>query len=80
MTMNMFGLRHSDDYVENLQVSLAPEEEQLDYLLRYPVYHARYQELKEDDFLPYHGDANGRNYKGFNINSISTTVFEDSRM
>ena len=76
MTMNMFGLRHSDDYVENLQVSLAPEEEQLDYLLRYPVYHARYQELKEDDFLPYHGDANGRNYKGFNINSISTTVFE----
>lgn len=73
--MNTFGLRYSKDWLENLKVSLFPTETYVDYLLRYPIYHSRYQELKERDFKPYNGDANRENYKGFNLNCISTTVF-----
>ncbi|MDD6305400.1 MAG: hypothetical protein PUA75_00390, partial [Clostridiales bacterium] len=64
--MNTFGLRYSKDWLENLKVSLFPTETYVDYLLRYPIYHSRYQELKERDFKPYNGDANRENYKGFN--------------
>lgn len=73
--MNTFGLRYSKDYKENIKVSLFPTETELDYLLKFPIYHARYQEMKEADFKFYNNDANRRNYKGFNLNCISTTVF-----
>lgn len=73
--MNTFGLRYSKDWLENLEVSLFPTESYVDYLLRYPIYHSRYQELKERDFKRYNGDFNRENYKGFNLNCISTTEF-----
>lgn len=75
--MNTFGLRYSKEYPENVKVSLFPTEPYKDYLLRFPIYHSRYQELKKRDFKRYNGDANGRNYKGFNLNCISTTPFEE---
>ncbi len=73
--MNTFGLRYSRDYLENVKVSLFPTESYADYLLRFPVYHSRYQKLKERDFKRYNGDANGSNYKGFNLNCVSTISF-----
>ena len=50
IVMNTFGLRYSRDWVENLKVSLPPDAAYMDYFLRFPVYHARYQELKQMDF------------------------------
>ena len=76
VAMNTFGLRHSKEWEEMLKVSLEDEDSYMDYLLRYPVYHNRYQELKKQDFFPYNGDYNGDNYKGFNLNCISTTYYE----
>lgn len=76
VAMNTFGIRYSKDWEESLTVSLEDETVYGDYLLRYPVYHSRYQNMKEQDFKRYNGDANAENYKGFNLNCISTTVFE----
>lgn len=75
IVMNTFGLRYSKDWTENLKVSLSPKASYMDYFLRFPVYHSRYQELKQMDFKRYNGDVNRENYKGFNTKSISTTVF-----
>ena len=75
VVMNTFGLRYSKDWAENLKVSLSPTASYMDYFLRFPVYHSRYQELKQMDFQLYNGDVNRENYKGFNLNSISTQVF-----
>ncbi len=76
VAMNTFGIQYSEDWKEALEVSLEEEDSYLDYLLRYPVYHSRYQEFKKQDFLPYNGDYNQDNYKGFNLNCISTTYYE----
>lgn len=76
VAMNTFGLRYSKDWKEMLYASLEEEDSYLDYLLRYPVYHARYQELKEKDFKAYNGDPNGAAYKGFNLNARSITEYE----
>lgn len=75
--MNTFGLRYSKDYRENIKVSLFPTETELYYLLKFPIYHARYQEMSEQDFKFYNNDSNRKNYKGFNLNCISTTVFHE---
>lgn len=74
--MNLLGMRYSKDWVECLRVSLKDEKEFLDYFLRYPIYHAKYQELNPEDFMAYNSDANGANYKGFNLKSKNITVFE----
>lgn len=75
IVMNTFGLRYSKDWAENLEVSLSPNASYMDYFLRFPVYHSRYQELKQMDFQLYNGDVNRENYKGFNLKSVSTTAF-----
>lgn len=76
VAMNLFGMRYSEDWKECLKESVAYNDMYEDYLLRFPIYHARYQELKKRDFQFFNGDINGKNYKGFNLNCISTTVFE----
>lgn len=76
VAMNLFGMKYSEDWKECLKESVAFEDMYQEYLLRYPIYHARYQELKKSDFQAYNGDFNGKNYKGFNLNCISTTVFD----
>lgn len=77
VAMNTFGLRISEDFAECMEVSLEDQDVVSDYILKYPVYHARYQEFRDTDFWLYNGDTNGKNYKGFNMNSISTTSYED---
>lgn len=73
--MNTLGLKWSEEYAENVAVSVEAEEDYSDYLLKFPTYHNRYNALTEKDFLEYGGDANGENYKGYPLNCISTTVF-----
>ena len=52
---NTFGMKFSEEKVENLKASTA-EENVADYLLGYPVYHSRYTELSRADFADYGGD------------------------
>ena len=61
---NTFGMKFSEEKVENLKASTA-EENVADYLLGYPVYHSRYTELSRADFADYGGDPNGSASKGF---------------
>lgn len=75
--MNLLGMRFSRDWLECLAVSTPDEETYMNYLLRFPVYHAKYQELKRTDFQAYNGDPNGENYKGFNLNCKMTMEFEE---
>ena len=61
---NTFGMRLSEDKIENVRVSTAAENV-VDYLLGYPVYHTRYTELSRADFEAYQGDPNGSAWKGY---------------
>ena len=61
---NTLGMKLSREKLEDIQVSTA-EENVLDYLLGYPVYHSRYTELSREDFEPYLGDPHGSASKGF---------------
>lgn len=76
IAMNTLGLAYGDNRVENIRASVEDGEDVLDYVIGYPVYHTRYESLKESDFKLYNGDPNGENYKGFNENCISVTKFE----
>lgn len=71
--MNTIGLKLGQNYVDNIEVSVAEETSYADYILQFPLYHTRYNALGEDDFLSYGGDVNGPNYKGYALNCISTT-------
>lgn len=67
---NNFGFKMSLDYLRSLKASA--EEEHIDYLLRFPTYHTRYEELSEKDFQGYDKD-----YKGFQY--LEGTSVESSR-
>lgn len=56
---NNFGLKLSPDYIDSLEAS-SEKEGRFDYLLRFPTYHTRYEELSKTDFQEYN-----KNYKGF---------------
>jgi hypothetical protein len=76
IAMNTLGLADGANKRDSIYASVADEEEALDYILSYPIYHTRYEALSENDFKRYNGDTNGENYKGFNTNCISMTPFE----
>lgn len=76
IAMNTLGLAPGKNRVDNIYASVEKEEDALDYILGYPIYHTRYESLSESDFRLYNGDPNGKNYKGFNENCISVTEFE----
>ncbi len=64
---NNYGLKFSMDKVESVKVS-SPKENWIEYLLEYPTYHNRYQELCSGDFRKYQGIANEQYWKGFGMN------------
>ena len=74
--MNTLGLAYSETSKENIAASVGNEDDYRDYILKYPIYHNRYQELKEDDFRKDEGEVNYTNYKGYALNCISTTARE----
>ncbi len=76
IAMNTLGLAQGENRIGNIYASVEDEEDAMDYILGYPVYHTRYESLSESDFKLYNGDPNGENYKGFNENCISVTEFE----
>lgn len=71
--MNTLGLAYSETSKENIAVSVGNENDYMDYILKYPIYHNRYQDLEEGDFRKDEGDINYANYKGYALNCISTT-------
>lgn len=71
--MNTQGLKVSQTRMENVKVSVANESEDVDYFLGFPIYHTRYDDIRESYFRDDHGDGSGVNYKGFALQCISTT-------
>lgn len=59
MYRNMMAMDLSQNSIELIQAS-AGEEEQMDYILRWPIVHTRYKELKRYDFEPYGFSQYGR--------------------
>ena len=72
---NNYGLRFSKDKIESVIVS-SPEESRMDYLLEYPTYHSRYSEIGRADFADHTGRAIYKNWKGFGINTNTTSYSE----
>ena len=56
---NMLALKLSRNSIELVQ-DVAEEEEQLDYILRWPIVHTRYKELDKYDFIQYAPSEYGR--------------------
>ncbi|MBR2027919.1 MAG: hypothetical protein IKA10_02865 [Oscillospiraceae bacterium] len=48
---NALSFKYSDNFV-NAVDAIAPEEEKMDYLLKWPIIHTRYRELVKEDFMP----------------------------
>lgn len=60
---NTFGMRFSREKYEAVKASTP--DNLVPYLLGYPVYHARYTELSEEDFEDFRDTSRGKAYKGF---------------
>lgn len=58
---NMLSLRTSMNSIELVQ-SYAEEEDRMDYILRWPIVHTRYNELTKYDFIQYEPSIYGRGY------------------
>ena len=56
---NMLAMRTSQNSVELVKDYVA-EEEQMDYILRWPIIHTRYKELDKYDFVQYEPSVYGR--------------------
>ena len=56
---NLMAMNLSKNAIGLIQ-AYADEEEQMDYILRWPIVHTRYKELKRYDFVPYEYSEYGR--------------------
>lgn len=65
---NTYGMCLSKDKLEAVCES-APKEKWVDYLLEFPTYHTRYNQISKSDLLPYLGRTNWNAWKGFGINT-----------
>lgn len=76
VAMNTLGLKWSDNYKDNVAASLGgSEKDYRDFCLKFPVYHNRYNALTETDFTEHGENIAGKDYKGYPLNCISTSVF-----
>ena len=76
IAMNTLGLTYSDNKLESIRASIPDDYNENDYIFGFPVYHNRYQTVEKEDFMPYGGDVNKENYKGFNYNCVSIQSFD----
>lgn len=68
---NMLSMKFSSTSNELIR-NYMEEEEQLDYLLRWPIIHTRYRELTKFDFIQYEPSIYGRGFNpGYNTTSIA---------
>lgn len=72
---NNYGLKFSKDKIESV-IASAPKESRIDYILEYPTYHSRYSEIGRADFAEHAGRALYKNWKGFGINTKTTSYSE----
>lgn len=70
---NNYGLKFSKDKIQSVLAS-SPADERLNYLLEYPTFHSRYDELTHADFEKDNGNVLFQNWKGYGMNT-ETTVF-----
>ena len=68
---NMLSLKLSRNSIELVQAYIEDEEEQKDYILRWPIIHTRYKELDKYDFVPYDMSEYGRSVPGAYISGWS---------
>lgn len=73
---NTFGMKASGNKVAAIQASTSPEM-YVDYLLQFPIWHTRYNEITQEDFTVYEDAAeNGCTYKGlYDKIGLKTTEF-----
>lgn len=64
---NNFGLKLSLDKISSVLTS-SPQESVAQYLLEYPTYHSRYQDITREDFGDHVGTASYKYWKGFTMN------------
>ena len=69
---NMLSLKLSRNSIELVQAYIEDEEEQKDYILRWPIIHTRYKELDKYDFVPYEVSVYGRSVPGMYTTGWST--------
>lgn len=72
---NNYGLKPSRDKIGSV-IASSPEESRIGYLLEYPTYHSRYSEIGRADFAEHTGRAIYKNWKGFGINTNTTSYSE----
>ena len=57
---NMMAMDLSENSVELVKAAIEDEDEQMEYILRWPIVHTRYKELGKYDFVPYGYSQYGR--------------------
>lgn len=74
---NNYGLNFSKDKIQSI-ITSTPPDEQIDYLLEYPTFHSRYNELTRKDFEKDNGNVLFKNWKGYGMNTATTAFSRPS--
>lgn len=59
------GMPLARNYLEMLDASVEDKSQKLEYILRFPWFHARYKDITPEDYLPDYGNVYYRNYLGY---------------
>lgn len=59
------GMRFSKTYIEAIKASVEDPKERMNFYLRFPWYHARYEEINGGDFLDNYGNPHYDNFLGY---------------
>ena len=68
---NTYGLKWSPDKLNAIAIS-SPEERQMEFLLEYTQYHARYTDISKKDFYKNKGDPTYDDWKGYSFSTVTT--------
>ena len=72
---NNYGLKLSENKIKSVKIS-SPQSKWADYMLEYPTYHGRYQEIQRIDFTKNLGIKDWEYWKGFGLNTETTPLEE----